>query len=132
MEAAYPLYGHEIDDRTTPPEAGLSWIVKMEKGEFIGREALRTATPPRKRLVGLEVKEGGIPRQGYPVFLGDEEIGRITSGTYSPWFEKGIAIASVREPLTKETLQEKRISIEIRGKKREGVLTPLPFYKRTA
>ena len=129
IEAGYPLYGHEIDDETTPYEVGLSWIVKLEKGDFLGREALLSATPT-KDLVGVSMKEPGIPRQGFRLFDPSGEIGRVTSGTYSPTFQKGVALARVTPPLTNAARDEKNISIDIRGKKREAMVVKLPFYKR--
>ncbi|MBI2068295.1 MAG: glycine cleavage system aminomethyltransferase GcvT [Deltaproteobacteria bacterium] len=129
LEAAYPLYGHEIDDKTTPWEAGLDWIVKMQKGDFIGRTALKE---PRndKKPVGLKMIESGIPRQGYPVLLEDQEVGRITSGTFSPLLEIGIALASVTCCLTKEELVGKRVRITIREKSRTAEIVRLPLHKQ--
>jgi aminomethyltransferase len=86
MEAAMALYGHEIDAHTTPLEAGLQWAVKLDKGEFIGRNALlaqQAAGVPR-RLVGFEVTDRGIARQGHEVFVGSRRVGAVTSGTFSP------------------------------------------------
>lgn len=129
LEASYPLYGHEIDDETNPFEAGLNWIVKMEKGDFIGRGSLSSQNK-KKELIGLKLKESGIPRQGYKLFLEGEEVGRVTSGTLSPFSGEAIALAYVNQPLTKEKLVGNKIHVEIREKKKEAVVVPLPFYKR--
>ena len=129
LEASYPLYGHEIDDRTTPYEAGLGWIVKLEKGAFVGRAALLEKNV-RKRLIGIEMAEPGISRQGYKLFDGDREAGVVTSGTLSPTLEKPVAMGYLTEPLTKGELVGKKIQVEIRSKRKEAVVVPLPFYKR--
>lgn len=128
LEAAYPLYGHEIDEQTTPAEANLSWIVKRDKGDFLGREALSRS--PRKTLVGVELIDPGIPRQGYSLLDGDHTIGQVTSGTLSPSLEKGIATAFLTLPLTNQVLVGKKIAVQIRGRRVAARLTPLPFYKR--
>ena len=123
------LYGHEIDDQTTPWEAGLSWVVKPAKGEFIGRQALmdqKEQGVPRK-LIGFEVTSRGIARQGHTVRNGDEELGAVTSGTYSPTFQKALGLAYVppdwAEPGTE-------ISIEVRGRLLDAQVVELPFYRR--
>lgn len=127
LEAGYPLYGHEIDEETTPFEAGLGWIVKMEKGDFIGRTALLDRKS-QKRLVGIEMREAGIPRPGYRLYQGENEVGWVVSGTFSPLSQKGIAMAYLNHE-KKETAGEK-IHVDIRGKKREAVVVSLPFYKK--
>lgn len=129
LEASYPLYGHEIDDRTTPFEAGLDWIVKMEKGGFVGRESL-SQPGKKKELIGIKLTEPGIPRQGHRLLLQGEEIGGVTSGTLSPFSGEAIAMAYLNQPLTKEKLLGNKIFVEIRDKKKEAVVVPLPFYKR--
>jgi len=129
LEAAMALYGHEIDADTTPFEAGLEWAVKLEKGDFLGRTALLSqleAGIPRQ-LIGYEVTGRGIARQGHTVHLGDRELGRVTSGTYSPTFEKALGMAMVeRGSLTVGDACE----IDVRGKRVAAKVVPLPFYKR--
>lgn len=93
IEAGYPLYGHEIDDTTNPVEAGLMWVVKPDKGNFIGRDVITTTknNSPTRRLVGLVTQERIQPRQGYTIYVGNEEVGVVTSGIFSP--TKGTSIA---------------------------------------
>ncbi len=128
LEASYPLYGHEIDDQTTPLEAGLAWIVKKEKGDFIGKTGL--SAPLKKRLIGLKLLEPGIARQGYKLFDQDREVGIITSGTLSPTLGEAVAMAYLTPPLTNEPITGRKIQVDIRGKKKEAKVVPLPFYKR--
>jgi aminomethyltransferase len=129
LEAGMALYGHEIDDTTTPWEAGLGWVVKLDKGEFIGRRALaeQKEAGVARKLVGFEVKGRGIAREGHPVCIGDEIVGRVTSGTYSPTFEKALGMAYVpvaaAEPGT-------GIEIEVRNRRLAAEVVRLPFYKR--
>ncbi len=97
LEKKYALYGHELSSQIKPLEAGLAWITKLDKPSFIGRESLcrmKEAGVPR-RLVGLRMAESGIPREHYPVFVGDEEVGIVTSGTMSPSLRVGVALALV-------------------------------------
>lgn len=129
IEAAYPLYGHEIDEETNPYEANLGWIVKMEKGDFIGREALRKK-PAAKKLAGLLMEESGIARAGHKIYADEKAIGHVTSGTFSPLLRKSIAMGYLIPSLTNEELLGKKIGVEIRGKKRAAVVVRLPFYKR--
>ena len=91
------LYGHEIDETTTPFEAGLGWVVKLEKGDFLGRDALAAQKAqgiPRK-LVGFEIQGRGIARQGHAVVSNGGTVGAVTSGTWSPTFEKALGMAYV-------------------------------------
>jgi len=95
LEMKYALYGHELSEDISPLEAGLGWITKLDKGDFVGREALqgkKDAGLPR-RLAGLKMTESGIPREGYPVYRNGEEVGIVTSGTMSPCLKVGIALA---------------------------------------
>lgn len=125
LEACYPLYGHEIDDHTNPFEAGLNWIVKLSKEDFIGKEALSKIRSERK-LVGLQT-EGGIARQGYRLFAQEEEIGFVTSGTHSPLLDRPIALGYVKNDFSEVGT---KIQVDIRGKKREAIVVSLPFYKK--
>jgi glycine cleavage system T protein (aminomethyltransferase) len=129
LEAAFPLYGHELDRDTTLLEARLGWIAKLNKGDFIGRDALvkQTQEGVRKKLVGFEMIDRGIARDGYPV-LGDGKIvGRVTSGSPAPYLQKNIGLAYV-PPAYAEAGRE--IRIEIRGKSVLARTVPLPFYQR--
>ena len=132
LEASMALYGHEISDSLNVWEANLGRYCKMDKGvDFVGREALAKVQAeggPAKRLVGLEMVERGIGRDGYPVFsLEGERIGEITSGSPSPFLKKNIALAYVPisfiEPGTE-------VAVEVRGQKVKAVVVPTPFYKR--
>ena len=100
LEMKYPLYGNDIDNTTTPFEAGLDWIVKLDQGEFIGRDALlqQKSEGIKRQLVGFELLERGIPRDGYLVYLGDMEISKVTSGSYSPSLGKGIGCLLYTSP----------------------------------
>jgi aminomethyltransferase len=129
LEAGMCLYGHEIDDTTTPWEAGLAWICKMEKGPFLGSDALseqKQGALPR-RLVGFEMLDKRIGRDGYAVDAGGKQVGRVTSGCPSPTLKKNIGMAYVPPNLT--TLGTD-LEIDIRGQKAAARIIPLPFYKR--
>jgi aminomethyltransferase len=129
LEAKMALYGNDIDHTTTPLEADLGWIVKLEKGEFSGRDVLQRekAEGPRRKLAGFEMVDRGIGRHGYPVVEGSEEIGVVTSGTHSPTLKKAIGLAYL--PLDK-TAPGTEIAILIRGKETRARVVPTPFYKR--
>ena len=130
LEAAMALYGHEIDDTTTPFEAGLNWVVKLDKGEFLGRDALaaqKAAGIPRK-LVGFEVQGRGIARQGHPVVSEGGIVGAVTSGTWSPTFEKALGLAYVPPEMAAPGTP---LAIEVRGKALPAVVVETPFYKRS-
>jgi len=129
LEAGYALYGHELDEETTLLEANLAWIVKLEKGDFLGREALLRQREQglRKKLVGFEMVDRGIARDGYEVCIGGRAVGRVTSGTHAPFLKKSIGLAFV-PPEAVEVGRE--IDIDIRGKSVRARQVPLPFYKR--
>ena len=96
-----PLYGHEIADDVNPYEAGLGRVVKLDKGLFVGCDALaRLRKSPARSLVGLSLSPGAVPRQGYPVFAGEDEVGAVASGTFSPTLKHPIATAFVRPDCT--------------------------------
>jgi aminomethyltransferase len=128
LERALPLYGHELDEETTPFEAGLDWVVKLQT-EFIGRDALalQKAEGVARRLVGLTLREAGIPRQGYALQCGGARVGVVTSGTLSPTLGKAIALGYVG---VDRTAVGSRLQVEIRGRGVEAEVVPLPFYKR--
>lgn len=129
LEAKMALYGNDIDQTTTPVEADLGWIVKLDKGDFAGRDTLQkeTAAGPKRKLVGFEMVDRGIARHGYPVVAGPEEIGVITSGTHSPTLKKAIGLAYL--PLDKSA-QGSEFMVLIRGKETRARVVPTPFYKR--
>jgi aminomethyltransferase len=129
LERALPLYGHELTEETTPLEAGLGWVVRLNKGEFIGRDVLlrQREAGVERNLVGLLMRAPGIPRQGYRIFHGRDAVGAVTSGTKSPTLGKAIALGYVAS--TWEEVGTK-LGIEIRGRMSEAEVVPLPFYKR--
>jgi aminomethyltransferase len=130
LEAKMALYGNDIDHSTTPLEADLGWIVKLEKGAFMGRDVLERerSEGPRRKLVGFEMVERGIARHGYPIVDGKEEIGVVTSGTHSPTLKKAIGLAYL--PLDKSA-PGTEFTVLIRGKEARARVVPTPFYKRS-
>ena len=131
LEAGYMLYGADIDETTTPLEAPLGWTVKLDKGEFVGREALarQKREGVRRRLVGFEVLERAIPRHGYPLRAGGAPVGRVTSGTFGPWVGKSIGMGYVG---VEHARPGTRLGVEIRGREVPAVVVKLPFYARSA
>ena len=131
LEAGMALYGHEISDTINVFEAGLGRYAKLDKPEFMGREALleiQAGGGPKRKLVGLEMVERGIGRDGYPVFsLDGERIGEITSGSPSPFLKKNIALAYV--PVESSAL-DTEVAVEIRGQKVKAKIVAVPFYKK--
>jgi aminomethyltransferase len=128
LEMKYMLYGNDIDKTTNPFEAGLSWIVKPEKGDFIGREPFLKMKQEgaKRKLVPFELLEKGFPRQHYSILKDDKRIGEVTSGVFSPSLDKGIGMGYVE---TEYSTLGANFDIEIRGKSfRAGVVKP-PFYK---
>jgi aminomethyltransferase len=129
LEAAMALYGQDIDDTTTPLEAGLGWLVHLDsKGEFIGREILaqQKATGVKRRLVGLQMQGRNIARHGYPVLATGKIVGEITSGTISPTLGYAIALAYV--PTEFATVGQ-QLEVEIRGKTYPAAVVKRPFYR---
>jgi aminomethyltransferase len=129
FEACMHLYGNDIDDTTTPLEAGLEWIVKLDKGPFLGREALerQQAAGVTRRLVGFEVKGRGIARHGYPIVAGGEPVGVVTSGTHAPTLGKALGLGYVPVALAAPGTA---IDIDIRGQLVAAEIVPTPFYRR--
>ncbi|MDI9521445.1 MAG: glycine cleavage system aminomethyltransferase GcvT [Bacillota bacterium] len=128
LEASMPLYGHEMSDEITPLEAGLSFFVKMDKETFIGKDALIKAGTPKRERIGLLITDRGIAREHCDVFLGDEKIGQTTSGTMLPYLNKACAMALVEAGRVKNDTQ---VSVDVRGRRLNAVVVPMPFYKRT-
>jgi aminomethyltransferase len=130
LEGKLPLYGHEISDTINVWEAGLDRFCKMEKREFVGRTALEEAKTRgvKRTLVGLEMMERGIARDGYKVLGSDgREIGYVTSGSYAPFLKKNIALAYV--PCEFGNLGAE-LKVEIRSQGVKAMIVPTPFYKR--
>jgi len=129
LEAAMPLYGNELDDETTPFEAGLGKFVVLDKPDFVGQEALLERAKARtKFLCCLIMEERAVPRTGYPVFYDKAEAGRVTSGTFSPTLGKGIAMAYIHSPYFAQVGTQ--VLVEIRGKKTPAKVVRRPFYSR--
>ena len=125
IEAGFPLYGHEIDESITPLEANLDRFVDLSK-DFVGKEAMLSKKVSRK-LFGLELTEKGVPRQGYKIYRNGTLIGQVSSGTYSPYLKKGIALCFVDLENRKEGLE---VELEVRSKKLKGKLRSYPFVKK--
>lgn len=123
------LYGHELDTDTTPLDADLSWVVKWDAGEFIGREALerQRESGVDRKLVGLEITGRGIAREGYPVLSDGEAVGRVTSGTISPTLERAIALAYVPAALSENGTE---LEVDVRGRGVPAAVCATPFYRR--
>jgi aminomethyltransferase len=127
LEMGYALYGNDITAETTPLQAGLGWIVKLNKGDFIGREALvkeRAEGIPR-RLVGLEMIDRGVARAHYRILVDHEVVGEMTSGTVSPSLHQGIGLGYVRTAYAKVGTP---LQIDIRGKPAQARVASTPFY----
>ena len=129
LEAGMCLYGNDIDENTTPLEARISFVVKFDKENFIGKEALLKQKEEglKRRRVGIKMLERGIPRKGYEIYKDGEKIGEITSGTFSPFLETGIGMAYIKIEHDKEG---EEVSVNIRGKQLKAEVTKLPFYQR--
>src|SRR5215472_6552034 len=127
LEAAMALYGHEIDDTTTLYEANLGWICKLNKGEFIGREALARQKEEgiQRRLVGFEMIERGIARDGQDVIIDGRQAGRVTSGSPAPYLKKNIGMAYV--PVA-DANEGQDIQIDVRGRAVGARIVRTPFY----
>lgn len=126
LEAGMPLYGHEMDDTITPFETGLGFFVKMSKDDFIGKAALQAKGEPQIKRIGLELTDRGIARSGDKVFLGEVEIGTVSSGTMCPFIKKAVAMALVtRSSVTQGDVVE----LDVRGRKLKAAVVKLPFYK---
>ncbi len=129
FEACMALYGNDIDDTTTPLEAGLDWIVKFDKGGFLGREALtrQKAQGIKRKLVGFEMVGRGIARHGYPIWSGDQSVGVVTSGTHAPTVGKALGMGYV--PVSLAEVGSK-LDIEIRDQRVAARVVEMPFYRR--
>ena len=128
MEAAMPLYGHEMHDTISPLETGLQLFVKMEKEDFIGKQAILHRGEPRVTRVGLVMVDRGIAREHCDVYAGDIQIGHTTSGTLLPYTNKASAMALIKKEYAEAgTLLE----VDVRGRRIKAEVVPLPFYKRT-
>jgi len=129
LEAAMPLYGHELNEDIDPFQAGLGWAVKMDKGDFIGREVLmrRRQDKSLRQRVGLELEGKRLAREGASIMKDNKTIGTVTSGTFAPTLAKAIAMAYVDPAYTPPGTT---CEIDVRGKPAPARVVPLPFYKR--
>ena len=130
LEAGMCLYGHEIDETTTPWEAGLGWICKLEKARFSAAKCWRSRSRRgiARKLVGFEMLDKRIGRDGYPVLIGGHEVGRVTSGGPAPFLKKNIGMAY--RAAGQSARSEPDIEIDIRGQAAAARIVALPFYKR--
>ena len=129
LEAAMSLYGHELSDEITPFEANLGWITKLQKGEFVGSDALsaKKESGIKRKIVGFEMTEPGMARDGHDVYLADKRVGYVTSGSPAPFLKKNIGLAFLPVEFANEGQE---IKIEVRGKHLSAKVVPTPFYKR--
>jgi aminomethyltransferase len=128
LEAGMALYGHELNEDVTPYEAGLGRVVKLDKGDFVGRPALQAlaAEKPARTVVGFELTGGGVPRQGYPVLRDGQNVGAVTSGTMSPSLRKPVGLAYVST--SSDWTVGDPCQIEIRGNAVDAKIVPVPFF----
>ncbi|MEM1024066.1 MAG: glycine cleavage system aminomethyltransferase GcvT [Myxococcota bacterium] len=130
LEMCFPLYGNDITEDENPYEAGLGWVVKLDKeGGFVGREALAAVKSegPRRRLAPIVVSGRGIPRAGYAILSGDESVGRVTSGTMGPSVQQGIGLAYVPKGLAKAGTA---LNMDVRGRSVPVEVVKRPFLRR--
>ncbi len=129
LESRFLLYGHDMTDETTPLEAGLSWTIGWGKKNFIGKQALEDQRKDgiKRKLIGFELKDRGIAREGSSVLVNGQKRGKVTSGTFSPTLKKNIGLAYIETPYS-QVGQE--IEIEIRGEVKKAGIVKTPFYKR--
>jgi aminomethyltransferase len=130
LEMGFCLYGNDIDQTTHPLEAGLGWITKFDKGDFIGKSALEKVRQAglQRRLVGFTLPERAVARHGYDICIDGSVVGHVTSGTFSPSLQKGIGMGYVRSDLAKPGGV---IDVSIRGKEVPATIVKIPFYQRS-
>lgn len=126
LEKGFCLYGNDIDQTTLPLEAGLGWITKLDKGDFIGKQALLNARSSglKRRLVGLTLPDKVIARHGYPLTVGGKSVGHVTSGTFSPILQRGIAMGYVE---TAYAAVGSTVDVQVRGKGSPATIVKTPF-----
>jgi len=129
LEAAFRLYGHDMDETTTPLEAGLGWVVKLAKGDFIGRDALLRQKQEglKRKLAGFEVLDRAPARDGYPIVIGDKQVGAVSSGSPAPFLKKNIGLAYLP---TEHAAVGTELFVVIRGRNVPAHVVETPFYKR--
>ncbi len=127
LEACYSLYGHELDEDSTPVESGLGWVVREKACDFFGKDVLlrqKKEGVPR-RMVAFEMTERAIPRNGYPLTAGGREVGIVTSGGYGPTLEKNIGLGFIDKAFAEPGTE---ISVNVRGKDKSAIVVKRPFY----
>jgi aminomethyltransferase len=129
LEAAMPLYGHELNETTDPIHAGLGWAVKFDKGDFIGRAALQQASADTTKpvRVGLELDGKRAAREGCAISANGANVGTVTSGSLCPWLDKSLAMGYVPPALAAVGT---KLAVDVRGSLLDATVVPLPFYKR--
>lgn len=129
LEMKFALYGNDIDETTNPIEAGLGWVTKVNKGDFIGRDAILKVKEKglTRRLIGFEIEGKAIPRHGYACLQGGESIGHVTSGGWSPSLDKGIGMAYLAKEYTQVGT---RFEIDVRNRLFNATVVETPFYRR--
>lgn len=129
LEMGYCLYGNDIDQTTHPLEAGLGWITKLDKPDFIGKPVLVKAKADglKRKLVGLTVPDKNMPRHGYPVWAKNEPAGEVTSGTFSPSLQQGIGLAYVQ---SEHAAAGSKVVVDIRGREVPATVVSVPFLKK--
>ncbi|MDI9509322.1 MAG: glycine cleavage system aminomethyltransferase GcvT [Clostridiales bacterium] len=133
LEAGMPLYGHEMDETISPIEAGLGFAVKLKKEEdFIGKKGIIDRGTPTKTRIGIKITGRGIAREACPVYYGDKEIGRTTSGTHSPYLGYPIAMALIDMDGLDDNINNiaTKLEVDVRGRRINAEIVALPFYKR--
>ena len=123
LEMGFALYGHELSDTIAPTESVSRWTVKLDKEQFVGKDSLVKLESPREEF-GICLDDPGVPREGYSVFQNGQQIGVVTSGSFSPSLKKGIALAIGNTGITGD------VEIQIRTHRAKGKIIPLPFYRR--
>jgi len=128
LEAGNPLYGHELDEKTTPLDAGMKFVVNFQKGDFVGRSALlaQKEQGTKKALVGFKMRDRSIPRDGYPVFYNGKSVGSVTSGSFAPTVASGIGMAFVSPSALPVGTN---IQIEIHGRLADAEIVQRPFVQ---
>ena len=123
------LYGHDMNEETTPLEANLAWISKLDKGPFLGREVLARQAQEgvSRRLAGFQMIDRGIARDDAPVWVEDRQVGKVTSGSYTPFLKRSIGFAYLPRELANPG---QRILLQIRGAMAAAQVAPTPFYRR--
>jgi aminomethyltransferase len=129
LEMGYCLYGNDIDQTTNPLEAGLGWITKVDKGDFLGRPALQAAkrTGLSRKLIGFTMNDRAFPRHGYEIRAAGRRVGTVTSGTFSPMLEKGIGMGYVEAAFADAGTP---LEILVRDRAVPATVTPLPFVRK--